>query len=700
MNVFRIMGLASCILVNTVAFAQEQNPVLIGKALSELTQAEVDGFAKIDIDLDGSVQLTTDGLLILRYLFLYRGNRLIENALGPGAQITDFVDIENRLASQVLLLDLDQDGSVLPFTDGIMTMRFLAGLRNLKLVADATSLTAENIDAESVASLLTDLSASTNANNIDSGSSDNTGTNASNGSEKTIQLTALYERIVPCEDRSNCGLDYAAMQSLPIRFAEVEILDPDNNLLLQNLSTDEKGSISFDLDNQQPFKIRVYARSLYAQDNKQWTVTVKDNEGQTNPSDAAVFVLDSRILNPDEDSSAITLVARSGWSGAAYTDERSSAPFAILDSIISASLFVTAEDRSFNLRPLTVYWSADNTTSNVGTSYYLADTIFVLGDANEDTDEFDQSVIIHEWGHYYQDVLSKDDSVGGMHGSGDLLDLRVAFSEGWANALSGLVQGTNAYRDSSGPNQGSGFSLSLEDENQFSGTTKGWFSEDSVQYFVFDAFDQPATDDDALALPISAMNQAMIDSIPSLPAASSIFGFFGGLADAAPNQRLTLLSRIQGEDIEAGLASIDAFGTGEINAAQNSGLSFSNEVLPVYVTLPVSADPLTICQVALAGTENKLGVFRFLRFDIPEARSYEVTLKTTEQPEGVRSDPDFEIFSSSHAVLPKGFSGEIAQEQQTLQLEVGAYWMVVADYNNNGGDNPGRYCQSIEIAPT
>ena len=247
------------------------------------------------------------------------------------------------------------------------------------------------------------------------------------------------------------------------------------------------------------------------------TVTVKDNEGQTNPSDAAVFVLDSRILNPDEDSSAITLVARSGWSGAAYTDERSSAPFAVLDSIISASLFVTAEDRSFNLRPLTVYWSADNTTSNVGTSYYLADTIFVLGDANEDTDEFDQSVIIHEWGHYYQDVVSKDDSVGGMHGSGDLLDLRVAFSEGWANALSGLVQGTNAYRDSSGPNQGSGFSLSLEDENQFSGTTKGWFSEDSVQYFVFDAFDQPATDDDALALPISAMNQAMIDSIPSLP---------------------------------------------------------------------------------------------------------------------------------------------------------------------------------------
>ena len=110
--------------------------------------------------------------------------------------------------------------------------------------------------------------------------------------------------------------------------------------------------------------------------------------------------------------------------------------------------------------------------------------------------------------------------------------------------------------------------------------------------------------------------------------------------------------------LQRGLASIDAFGTGEINAAQNSGLSFSNEVLPVYVTLPVSADPLTICQVALAGTENKLGVFRFLRFDIPEARSYEVTLKTTEQPEGVRSDPDFEIFSSSHAVLPKGFSGE------------------------------------------
>ena len=78
------------------------------------------------------------------------------------------------------------------------------------------------------------------------------------------------------------------------------------------------------------------------------------------------------------------------------------------------------------------------------------DGIYILGDfAAGDTDEFDQSVIAHEFGHYFEDRFGRSDSIGGDHGgSATLVDLRVAFGEGWGNAFSGMVLGDPIYRDS------------------------------------------------------------------------------------------------------------------------------------------------------------------------------------------------------------------------------------------------------------
>ena len=73
-----------------------------------------------------------------------------------------------------------------------------------------------------------------------------------------------------------------------------------------------------------------------------------------------------------------------------------------------------------------------------------------MGDANVDTDEFDHHIVVHEWGHFFSDQMSRDFSVGGQHSLTDLLDPRVAFSEGWANALSGLVLGNDRYIDTYG----------------------------------------------------------------------------------------------------------------------------------------------------------------------------------------------------------------------------------------------------------
>ena len=54
---------------------------------------------KLDIDNSGDVKPLTDGLLVLRYLFNFRGNTLINNAIGNNATRTAAPDIEAYLQS-------------------------------------------------------------------------------------------------------------------------------------------------------------------------------------------------------------------------------------------------------------------------------------------------------------------------------------------------------------------------------------------------------------------------------------------------------------------------------------------------------------------------------------------------------------------------------------------------------------------------
>ena len=42
----------------------------------------------MDIDGDGAVGALTDGLMIIRYLFKFSGDLLVNNAIGPDAVVT------------------------------------------------------------------------------------------------------------------------------------------------------------------------------------------------------------------------------------------------------------------------------------------------------------------------------------------------------------------------------------------------------------------------------------------------------------------------------------------------------------------------------------------------------------------------------------------------------------------------------------
>ena len=55
------------------------------------------------------------------------------------------------------------------------------------------------------------------------------------------------------------------------------------------------------------------------------------------------------------------------------------------------------------------------------------------------TDEYDDHVVVHEWAHYFEANFSRSDSIGGDHASDNVLDIRLAFGEGFGNAYSAMA---------------------------------------------------------------------------------------------------------------------------------------------------------------------------------------------------------------------------------------------------------------------
>ena len=120
--------------------------------------------------------------------------------------------------------------------------------------------------------------------------------------------------------------------------------------------------------------------------------------------------------------------------------------------------------------PNRYFTSNENETS----SFYLPNynKLFILGGVkgdvnNSDTDHFDNSVILHEYGHFLENMFYTSDSPGGFHSGTTLLDPRLAWSEGWGNFIQAAVSGSPYYVDTFGNNNGFTqdiFRIDLEDQ--------------------------------------------------------------------------------------------------------------------------------------------------------------------------------------------------------------------------------------------
>jgi hypothetical protein len=94
-----------------------------------------------DVDADGSVEPLTDGLLVLRSVFGFTGATLINGAVDlANCTRCSAPEIEAYLAGIAFVLDVDDSGELGALTDGLLVLRGLFGFKGATLVTNAVDV--------------------------------------------------------------------------------------------------------------------------------------------------------------------------------------------------------------------------------------------------------------------------------------------------------------------------------------------------------------------------------------------------------------------------------------------------------------------------------------------------------------------------------------------------------------------------------
>lgn len=501
----------------------------------------------------------------------------------------------------------------------------------------------------------------------------------------TISGVATFDR-VPLNAANGSGLNYNNISQDPIRGAIVELVD-SGGTVLETDTTSTTGAYSFVVASGTSVRVRVKAQMLRTTGASEIDLSVVDNT-----SSNALYTLQGSLTDASATTATRNLNASSGWGGTSYTSARAAAPFALLDTLYDATQAFITVDSNIDFPKLNIFWSPQNrsasgdvTQGEIGTSSFTTiggvPTILILGDDDADTDEYDESVITHEFGHYFERAFSRSGSIGGSHSLNNRLDMRVAFSEGFGNALAGFIDNPR-YRDSFGTDQGQDFGFELE-ANSYA--QPGWYSEGSIQSILYDIMDANADAVDVVNGGLGPIYRTLISAdYINTNTATSIFSF-----DAA----LKAEGTVQASALDALLSAQNIVGRGANGAGETNDGNIPS-VLPVYKTLAIGGGAIQVCSVDNAGEYNKLGNRAFLTMNVPTARS--VTLTANAVDGAGTSDPDIVIYQRDSRIAT-ALSAVNNSETSTRNYSAGDYIIVVFDDANSSPDGTGiDKCFNVE----
>ena len=485
--------------------------------------------------------------------------------------------------------------------------------------------------------------------------------------------TITYDRVpVEVDATGSASLNYANTYRGTGKYLLIKAVD-ENEQVLAKTTTNHKGEYSLYVPENTLVKIRAYAR-MFKEDV--WDLSVVDN---TNLK--SMYVLEGALVNSGKGTTTRrSLHAASGWDGQSYSTARDAAPFAILDSINTIMQKVVQASPDIVFPQLIINWSINNVSvggdtdlGQIGTSSYTSDdgNMWILGDANSDTDEYDDHIIIHEWAHFFEDKFSRSDSIGGGHSSGDALDIRVAFGEGFGNAMSAIATDNPIYFDTSGYNQASGWFMNIESAPA---ENPGWFSEASIQRILYDLYDSNNEGSDQASLGFRPIFNAMVDKERNAKAFTSIFTFINALKSENSSESSSIDQVVASERINT---IHDDYGNYRSNTA--NGIFTT----PLYRNLEVGKW-VTQCNKNTYGVYNKLGNRTYMKVTINNSGIYTFGAKPYGSSYG---DPDIVLYDTVYPYDIKGMSpleGE-SSDALTINLQSGDYMLEVYDnsYQNS-----------------
>jgi hypothetical protein len=519
------------------------------------------------------------------------------------------------------------------------------------------------------------------------------------------------------------GLVYAQTVAVPARGVTVELLE--GSTVSASTTTDPAGNYSFgNVAQSTDVAIRVRAEMLRV-GSPSWDFRVVDNV-----NGEALYTLAGAVFNTGTSNLTRNLHAASGWTGAAYTQTRSAAPFAILDVVYDAVQLVVSAAPSSAFPALRFHWSPANVPvdgavpGEIGTSRFLTQTgILLLGAADNDTDEYDRHVVAHEFGHYLEHRFSRSDSIGGPHALTDQLDMRLAFGEAWSSAFAAMATGQSVYVDTNGAGQRRAASFDLEQTPARVGPNAnpnpGWFNEESLQSLIFDLYDNgrdvpPGTTVvDDVALGFGPIWSVLATEQRTTRALTSVFSFVHALKEARPAEAVLIDSLTTSQQIAA---VMDEYGTGQTNFGVPTGRSpveVSEDFHTIYDSLVVGATLPEVCSLAdytspVTGAENKLASRRFIRFTVTNPGPHTITARAR-APLSAPADPDIVLHSAGRLRSSDGPSSctigtpEACVEEFSPTLELGEHVLEVYEWSNTNdaedAEHPpiGRTCFDVTV---
>lgn len=537
----------------------------------------------------------------------------------------------------------------------------------------------------------------------------NTPSSSANENKPIAEYVLIQGRVtfdqIPQDPKTGL-LRYDAALPSPVRQAHLEAVSLDESILFSTV-TDVNGNYSVMVPQNTDLRLRVWAQIEDTQ-HGMWRAQVIDNTANN-----ATYILESPKLPSGTAPSIVNIHADSGYADGTFDTLRPSAPFAILDTLYRGFSLL---DQSVEepMQPLSVAWSPRNISAigsisegQIGSSYYTnqgeSPTIFLLGAANSDADDYDKSVILHEFGHYVMDQISRPDTIGGGYTPDAHLDLRVAFNESISNLFSALILETPMYFDTLNYTDHVGNvvqSVQAFDFDAHQVDVGGWYSPEAITWILYDLLDAPTNDDDALKMGWAKLYEALTDpSFLSFDGAVSIYTLLETLRLLNPEDEALILDLARRQN----LTLQDAYGSEETN---DGGSPVSLPLHHMY-----DGTPLHLCSTEGEQDYNGLGVRRLIRFEIDTPGEY--TIRATRSGGDLAvANPDFLLFKQGRFVLA-GVSAppiqtnvsdeaqNINRETLTHPLEAGVYIMDLFERKNadNTEQNGGEMCFDVTINP-